>query len=192
MPTLDTTYLNQLKTKALEYSQKRRDVIKVTGDAQHHAKRAIFALQRDNQAEATEKLAETEKLYREVNKKYQKIPALLVEGSYMAGLEEYVEAKLFFNFIKKQKLGKIKELPVSDETYVAGLCDVPGELYRYAIKAATARDYATVQRCAEVAEEIIGELIEFNLTSYLRNKFDQAKQALQKLEQVVYEMSLRN
>jgi predicted translin family RNA/ssDNA-binding protein len=42
-----------------------------------------------------------------------------------------------------------------------------------------------------LASDIIGELIEFNLTSYLRNKFDQAKSAAQKLEQVVYEVSLR-
>lgn len=191
MSSLDSTYLNQLKTKALEYSLQRRDVIKISGDAQHHAKRAIFSLQRGSMAEAEEKLAETEKMYKELNKKYQKIPALLTEGSYLAGLEEYVEAKLFLTFIKKGKLGKIKELPVSDESYIGGLCDVPGELYRYAIKAATERDYETVKRCAQVAEDIIGELIEFNLTSYLRNKFDQAKSAVQKIEQVVYEVSLR-
>ena len=42
-----------------------------------------------------------------------------------------------------------------------------------------------------MAQEIIGELIEFNLTSYLRNKFDQAKGAVRKIEHVVYEVSLR-
>ena len=41
------------------------------------------------------------------------------------------------------------------------------------------------------AGDIIGELIEFNLTSYLRTKLDQAKQAVHKLEQVVYEVSIR-
>jgi predicted translin family RNA/ssDNA-binding protein len=88
-------------------------------------------------------------------------------------------------------MGGLKKLAVSDEVFVAGICDVPGELYRYAIRAATARDFLTVKKCAEAADEIIGELVEFNLTSYLRNKFDQAKQALHKLEQVVYETSLR-
>ena len=42
-----------------------------------------------------------------------------------------------------------------------------------------------------MAQEIMGELIEFDLTSYLRTKFDQAKQAVRKLEEVVYEVSLR-
>ncbi len=42
-----------------------------------------------------------------------------------------------------------------------------------------------------MAQDITGELIEFNLTSYLRNKFDQAKSAVQKIEKVVYELSLK-
>jgi hypothetical protein len=42
-----------------------------------------------------------------------------------------------------------------------------------------------------VAQEIIGELIEFNLTSYLRTKFDQAKGAVQKLEEINYQISLK-
>ncbi len=192
MASIDSQYLNDLKNKALEYSLKRRDVIKLTGDAQHHAKRAIFSLHRDKVNEAQEKLTETEKIYKELQKKYQKIPALFTEGSYLAGLEEYVEAKLFLAFLQKKSLSRIKELRVGDETYIGGLCDVPGELYRYAIQAATRRDYDTVRRCGETAEEIIGALIEFNLTSYLRTKFDQAKQAVQKIEHVVYEVSLRN
>ena len=49
-----------------------------------------------------------------------------------------------------------------------------------------------VKKCVEMGQEIIGELIEFNLTSYLRTKFDQAKRAAQKLEYVDYELSLRN
>ncbi len=56
---------------------------------------------------------------------------------------------------------------------------------------ATNSDSKTVYACQSMANEIIGELIEFHLTSYLRTKFDQAKQSTQKLEIVVYEMSLR-
>jgi len=48
-----------------------------------------------------------------------------------------------------------------------------------------------VKKCSQLSNDIIGELIEFNLTSYLRTKFDQAKQANQKLEYVVYELSLK-
>ena len=47
-------------------------------------------------------------------------------------------------------------------------------------------------RCKDAASDIIGELIEFNLTSYLRNKFDQAKSAVHKLEFIEYEVRLRH
>jgi predicted translin family RNA/ssDNA-binding protein len=71
------------------------------------------------------------------------------------------------------------------------LADVPGELLRYAIKSATEKKFDLVKKCFTAAEEIIGEMVDMNLTGYNRQKFDQAKQALHKLQQVVYEVSLR-
>mgnify|MGYP006427846915 FL=1 len=49
-----------------------------------------------------------------------------------------------------------------------------------------------VEQCTAMGNEIVGELIEFNFTKYLRTKFDQAKQAVHKLEIVQYELSLRS
>ena len=115
----------------------------------------------------------------------------LNEGSYKAAVEEYVEASLFYQFLTKNKIDEIKSFVIEPEIYLAGLCDVPSELYRYAIKSATARNLEMVKKCSRLSNDIIGELIEFNLTSYLRTKFDQAKQANQKIEQVVYEISLK-
>lgn len=192
MPGIQKAYIDKLKANLLDYAEKRREVIKASGDALHHAKRAIFALHRDNTAEAEEKLKAVEGIYQVLNEKFKKDQdGILTEGSYRAGLEEYVEAKLFYNFLQDGKIGEIKELPISGELYIAGLCDVPGELYRFAIKSATEKNIVMVKKCSAMASEIIGELIEFNLTSYLRTKFDQAKQAVQKIEQVVYEVSLR-
>lgn len=190
MGILDKKLLAGMRARALAYAGERREVIKLAGDAQHLAKRSIFALHRGDTAEAGEKLATAEKALLGLAKRYQRVPALLAEGSHQAALEEFVEAQLFYQFVTTGKMSGLKKLKVPDEVFVAGLCDVPGELYRYAIRAATARDFATVKQCAAAADEIIGELVEFNLTSYLRNKFDQAKQALHKLEQVVYETSL--
>jgi predicted translin family RNA/ssDNA-binding protein len=117
--------------------------------------------------------------------------SIIDEGAYLAAVEEYVEASLLYQFVTTGSIGEVTAIAVSGESYLAGLCDVPGELYRYAIAAATRHDVELVKRCNELAANIIGELIEFNLTSYLRNKFDQAKGAAQKLEQVVYEVAIR-
>lgn len=189
MLKLNILYLQSLKKDLHTYQATRREVIKQSDDALHQAKRAIFALQRDTVQEAKEKLDAVEKVFFGLNKKYKKMPRIYEEGAYKAALEEFVEASLFYQFVTKGTIGKLSGLVIPMESYLAGLCDVPGELYRYAIKAATNKDIPTVKNCAQMAEDIMGELVEMNLTSYLRTKFDQAKQAVQKLEQVVYEVS---
>lgn len=188
---LNKSYIYKLRKHTLNYAQKRHDIIKESSDALHHAKRAIFAMHRDNLSEAKIKLADIKKILVSLQKKYKKDPLIFEEGSYKAALEEYVEAEIFYQFLTDRNLDEIKGLEIAPEVFVAGLCDVPGELYRYAIKAATDKDIKTVKKCATSAQEIIGELTEFNLTKYLRNKFDQAKHAVQKLEYIVYEVSLR-
>lgn len=191
MSQIEKKYMGKLKKNLHDYAVKRMEVIGKSNEGLHHAKRVIFALHRGNNVEAKEKLLAVEKLIGEINKKYKNDAHIFGEGAYKACLEEYVEAKTFYSFVTTGKIGEIKELPVEGEIYLAGLCDVPGELYRYAIRAATNHDLVLAKKCEEMAQEIIGELMEFNLTSYLRNKFDQAKQALHKLEIVVYELSLR-
>jgi predicted translin family RNA/ssDNA-binding protein len=187
---IDKTYLNKLKKELHSYALIRRDIIKHAGDAQHHAKRAIFALHADNMKEAKAKLAESKKGLTSLRKKYKKTPRAEKEGSFREGLEEYVEAVLFMQFVEGKKFGKI-DIEVPYDVYLAGLCDVPGELYRYAIKAATNGDTALAQRCNSAAQGMIGELIEFHFTKYLRTKFDQAKGAVRKLEIIIYELSLK-
>jgi predicted translin family RNA/ssDNA-binding protein len=189
---LNKKYLNSVRTDLLTYAEKRRDVIKNAGDAQHRAKRAIFALQRDAVKDAATSLSEAQELLSGVYKKYKSDSRLLDEGSYRAALEEFVEAFLFQQFLSEKEMGEVKGLPIDSEIFIAGLCDVPGELLRYAIKSATARDFKKAMRCHEAAEAIIGELVDMNLTGYQRQKFDQAKQALHKLQEVVYETSLRS
>ena len=187
---LDKTYFAKIRAILLNYADKRREIIKLSGDAQQRAKKAIFAFQRDDRKTAGEQLKESLRFIQEAGKVAQSDERLLGEGSYRAGLEEYTEAVLFEKCLSGEKIGWVKEISDPD-IYIGGLCDVPGELYRYAIKSATEKKFERVKQCRDSAEEIIAELVDMDLTGYNRQKFDQAKQALQKLEQVVYEVNLR-
>ncbi len=190
---LQKTYLQTLKKSLHTYAEKRRDVIKLSGDALHLSKRAIFSMHRGDMKEAEIKLADAKKLLLSVHTKFKAVPELLTEGSYHAGMEEYVEAVLLHQFLKTGKLGEeLKGLDVPRDVFLAGLCDVPGELYRYAIRAATEHNLDLVNACNTMAQDIVESLTEFEFTKYLRTKFDQAKQAAHKLEYVVYEVSLRS
>lgn len=190
MSQLPTTYLAQIKEKTLAYQTVRRDVIKQSGDALHHAKKAIFAMHRGDLTIANTYLAEAEREIQTLVKENKKTSAILSEGAFQAAIEEIVEATLFSHFLRGKKLQKITTIPVSDDVFVAGLADVPGELYRYALKMGTAHNLTEVLRAQALADEIVESLIQFDLTKHLRNKFDQAKGALHKIEQVVYELSV--
>ncbi len=189
---LDKKYFSEVREELLSYAAKRRGIIKDAGDAQHLAKKAIFAMQRDGREDATNCLLQAEKILLDLNEKNKKDPGIFEEGSYKAALEEYIEAYLFHQYLQKKSIGKLSKIKVDPDIFVSGLCDVPGELLRYAIKSATERNYEEVKKCRQAADAIIGELVDMNLTGYNRQKFDQAKQALNKLEQVLYEVSLRN
>jgi predicted translin family RNA/ssDNA-binding protein len=188
---LDTTFFKKIRENLLSYAEKRREVIKACGDVQHRAKRAIFCLQRDEVVEAQKILQETGETLQNLYKKHQKDSRIFDEGSYKASLEEYVEAVLFEQCLAGKKIGSIPKLTVDPEVFIGGLADVPGELLRYAIKSATERKFAIVEKCFKTAEDIIGEMITMDLTGYNRQKFDQAKQSLGKLQYIVYEISLR-
>ncbi|MBI2443645.1 MAG: hypothetical protein HYV42_00145 [Candidatus Magasanikbacteria bacterium] len=184
---LNAKYFQKLRAGMLAYAEQRREVIKNAGDAEHLAKRAIFALQRGNIAEAGKYLPQAEHLLQSLARKFRATLKLLDEGSYRAAQEEYAEARLFAQFLANAPFGPITGLTIAPDIYLAGLCDVPGELARYATRAATEGNVAEVERSYQAAEAAVGELLAMNLTGYHRQKLDQAKQALYRLQQLVYE-----
>jgi len=188
---IDKKYMNQIRVQILDYSKRRRGMIKSASDIQHWAKKAIFAMQRDAISEADELLSKSEKLLGSLNKEYKGDKRILSEGSYKAALEEYAEAVLFRQFLAGKKLGQVAKFGVNEDVYIGGLCDVPGELLRYAIKSATERNYDMVSKCYSAAEAIIGATMDMNLTGYNRQKYDQAKGALNKLQHIAYEVSMK-
>ena len=188
---VDKKYMGQLNGQISDYSKKRRDIIKLSSDILHWSKKAIFAMQRDNIKEADKLLVDVKNAIIQLEKKHKNDNKILNEGSYKAGLEEYVEASIFRQFIAGKKIGKIPGITIDANLYISGLCDVPGELLRYAIKSATERNFVEVTRCFKMAEDIIGETMSMNLTGYNRQKFDQSKGALNKLQHIVYEVSMK-
>ncbi|KAI9993919.1 hypothetical protein PInf_016441 [Phytophthora infestans] len=83
-----------------------------------------------------------------------------------------------------------KVIPELNE-YLGGVVDFTGELMRYAVVKATAREVDEVKRCKDMVEAISGELIQFDFRNGpLRRKFDSVKYNLRKLENTLYELSL--
>lgn len=186
------TLFKQLKREYQSYQTIRSKIKKEADDALNKSKRAIFSLQRDNFEQGEKLIDEAEKHFHQIEKQVKKEPKLVFEGFYQSAREEYVEAKLFWQLLKKGKIGLIKEVKLFNNDYLGGISDLTGEMVRQAISLATQRDYLAVEKIKEKIEQIVNQLIQFNLTGYLRNKGDAAKRNLRKLEEILYEIKTRN
>lgn len=189
---MNAKFWQKIFSEQAELDIARRKIISASSDAQHFAKQVIFALQRDNVKEAAEKLALATKLLVALDKKYGKNGKLRNEGAWKAGIEEFVEAKLFFDYCGGKKIGAVDEFYVELDEYLGGLSDLTGELVRLMIIRATAKEFNEVKKAGKAVEEVIHALMQNNLTGYLRTKFDQAKNSLRKAEEILYEISQLN
>jgi len=188
---LDKKFFAKLKKEYGSYDIGRRIIIKHSNDILKFAKQAIFATHRENLDQAGADLVEAEKLFKYLQTKIKAEQALQYEGAYLAAMEEYVEAKFFLQFIKTGKISAIKGFNIDVDSYMGGLCDFTGELVRRAIFLATRRRYKEVEACEKAIEEVLGELIQFNLLGPLRPKYDQAKNNLRKIEEIMYDLEIK-
>ncbi len=181
-----------MSTLSITFAQRevnRRKVMHLANEALNLSKRAIFALHRDDEKAAKEKLSEAETRFKACDALIKKEASLAYEGSFVAALEEHAEAQLFFEYLARgnwSRPARAKSLNV----YLGGLSDFTGELVRYAVKEATLGHQKVVARVHKDVESVVGILIELDLTGNLRQKFDQAKRNLRQMEQIIYELAL--
>jgi len=183
--------LNQLKKDYRANESERRQINSASNNILFEAKKTIFALQRLDSKVAEQKLKDIEKAFKNLAQNFGN-DRLDREGSYRAAAEEYLEAKTFYLIIQNKKVESIKSLKLSYEAYLGGICDLIGELVRYATNQAAKGKFTEVPKIKKTAEDIMTQLIDFDLTGYLRTKYDQARGHLRKLEQMTYEIKLRS
>lgn len=175
-----------------QYYKLRNHLIEKSLSITSLSKKAIFSLHKSDMPQVQKQLDQVTSLIKEVKKMFKKSDWLISEGSLAAGLEEYVEAVLFREFLQQKVVGVVvSDIEIDARIYIAGLCDVIGEVYRYSIKMASQKNIQEIDRCLEFSAEVIEQLLDYNLTTYLRTKFDQAKQAHRKMEMISYELRLR-
>ncbi len=183
-------FLKQLKKNYDQAEDERRQIISRSNSVLHDSKRVIFSLHRDQIQTAEKSLQEIEKNLIDLDEKFGHT-RLQQEGAYKAGVEEYVEAKMFFRVLTGKKVDKIEKINLEHDSYLGGICDLTGELIRRATNLAAQGKIKEVAKIQTAINEIMAELVEFNMTGYLRTKYDQAKNNLRKIEQIMYDINIR-
>jgi len=191
MTLIDEKEFKAMKADMEAYDAARDTIIRECRDITKLSKQAIYSLHRDDRKAAKQQLADAEKVIAKLLVQVKKDPALRT-GGFSASLEEYVEAKAFLRFLEKGDLITQKELKVVEaEEYLLGLCDFTGELMRHAVLQATKRDKKSVQRVRDMIDAIYGQFVMFDFRNgELRKKYDSIKYNLQKVENVLYDMSM--
>jgi translin len=187
---LDSSFFQKLKQLHSSNERERQKIITESNKILHSSKRAIFALHRKESQAVNVKLRELEDAINGLQEEFG-AERINREGSYKAAIEEYVEARFFYEILQGNTISDIPEVDISFDSYLAGLCDLPGELARKATNEAAAGNNEEVENIKSIVNQLLGELSEFDMTGYLRTKFDQAKNALRRVEQINYEVRIR-
>ncbi len=187
---LDKKEISRIAKIYASYAAERRKVFSLSDEMLAQSKQAIFALHRDDAQAAKLLLSDVEAKEKSLSAVFRKHPDMAGEGPHRACLEEYAEAKSFLAFIEGRPLGAIREISLDADTVLGGLADAVGEMARKAVQWATQHKDKKVVLALESAREIVAALLGMNLTGYLRSKFDQAKQALRRIEDVAYDLSV--
>ena len=187
---INKNFLESLKDSYKKNETERRQIISASNALLFESKKIIFKLQREEFKEAQEKFLEVEKSFKSIENEFT-AKRLKKEGAYKAAAEEYLEAKTFYQTIKEAEITEVEGLDFDYESYFGGICDLIGELVRYATNQAAKGKFKEVSKIKIKADDIMSQLIDIDMTGYLRTKYDQARGHLRKLEQMAYEIKIK-
>jgi translin len=188
---LNQKFWKKITKNYSDYQKGRTQIIGQSNLALNNAKKAIFALHRDNIEDSQTKLEQSKKILLNLEKKFGSNSKFRGEGSWKAAFEEFAEAALYFEYRKSGKVGKIEGIKLEFDEYLGGLADLTGELVRWAVLLINNGDYSKMHEIKNTVSEIVQILLDANLTGHLRQKFDQAKKSQQRIEQMIYDLKIR-
>lgn len=184
---LDKEDFKRIREEIEASDVKREALIQLSREAINLSKKIIYALHRNDIKSASSYIKDIEK-----KKNALGTNIWLDTNINQVALQEYAEALCYYHFIKNKKIPTASSLKVDNENYLMGLCDLTGELGRKAVNEVIRKNFEQAEQIRELVDEIYGEFLKFNLrNSELRKKSDQIKWNLKKLEDIVFELKLK-
>lgn len=181
-----------MREQLARFDQLREELIKSSRDALTLSKKAIYALHRNETAQARKQLAAAKGVIARLRKLIAKDAHLAATGAYNEALEEYVEASCYFALLTRKTLPTAAQLGVDVDSYLPGLCDLVGELVRKAINSAIKGDTNTALEIRDFVTSVYQELMLFDFRNIpVRRKFDSIKYGLEKLEDLALQLKMK-
>lgn len=196
---MTSIFLEQLEKQAKEYDSKdvlRESIITNARKVQKESKQAIYALHRNSTSTYKEKITLATTHVQQALQSIQNNDWRINDvGAFKASLEEFLEAKGLYHVITFNTLPTIDNLEAREfgtQIYLQAMADVSGELVRHATIAATNKEYDTVMMCRSLISEVYEGFLQFDFRGgELRKKSDSVRHNLNKIELIVYDVSIR-
>ncbi|KAJ2084022.1 hypothetical protein H4R24_000371 [Coemansia sp. RSA 988] len=207
-----TTFSEYRDTLDAHYDQRER-IIKCSRDVTALSKKIVFALLRITQdspekvfKDAEAKHAQVLELFKKLSKELQGSDACRYNRQATPGIQEYIEAIGLWHFLQHDRLITMDQVlerlsvdgqplvTVTDEDYLLGVSDLPGEVNRYCINAIGKGDHEAVKRCLEflrLLKEGISMVMCSCHSKELAKKQPVLNSSLEKIEKTYYSMAIR-
>ena len=177
------TILRQVRKDLKQKHQIRENAHAQMQKATRLSKQATLLTHQKKFTQANKAIAETETLISELHKTAETYPDIVYGGMFSAALQEYSEARIFMNLVRKSTFIPPQEINVNSTDYVLGLADVIGEYRRLALDALREDNIKKSEKCLETMDKIYVELLALDetymLVSGLRRKSDIARRIIE-------------
>ncbi|KAJ2548161.1 hypothetical protein IWW35_004316 [Coemansia sp. RSA 1878] len=210
------TFLAYRNTLDAHYDQRER-VIKCSRDITALSKKMVFSLLRITQDSPEKVFKDVEfkhnqvlELFSKMSKEMQGSNAMKYNRQATPGIQEYIEAVGLWRFLKHNELitkkqvlesltiesdGKATPLvSVTDEDYLLGISDLPGEVNRYCINSIGKGDRDAVRKCLaflQMLKEGVSLVLSVRKYNNLEKKVPVLNSSLEKIEKAFYSMTIR-
>lgn len=172
----------------------RDEMINITREITKLSKMSIYSSQRNDFDEAEKLILSAEEKIKCALNILNKAELDLI-NNLKSGLEEYIEAKMFYNYLKLNKFITMDEMNISVlpyETYLCALCDFTGELGKKVVSLAIENNIDEIYNIKKFIDDVYGHFIKFDFrSSELRKKFEGLKYTINKIESVVYDLKIK-
>ena len=187
--------MNNILRKSIKKYQENQDLLygiqKISNEIRTSSKKVIALLRRENIKESKKTLKNIENRFKLINEVVKQHKDLLNQNFYEEAVEEYIEAITFYNFLTKSKKKTSKFIKVEPEEFISGICDFTGELARRAITIASPKNLKELTSYQKTVENIIQELTKVGFQGKLRQKYDETERNLRNLENIIYDIKLK-
>ena len=175
--------LQEVKNDLMEKNQIREETHESMRKATSLSKQAILLIHQKKYGEAETFIGSAKEKILGLQKLAKQCPEIVYCGMFSSALQEYSEAVIFLNLVKKSRFVTPTEIHVPSVDYVLGLADVIGEYRRLALDNLREGEVKKGERCLEIMDQIFIELLgldeAYMLVPGLRHKSDIARRIIE-------------